>query len=109
MQMWPVRQLSAVPHESNDFSGVNKCTNFFIKFCIVLINGNQVGAVLDHDHIARILRPGGEQNSSIRDALYGLIGFSHNVHPIVSLFNIVTIRYETGDGREEEGFVQLLS
>ena len=41
----------------------------------MLIDGDQVGAVLDHDHIPRILRPGGEQDRPVSDAFYRFIAY----------------------------------
>src|SRR5688500_21844 len=98
MQVWPIGKLSAVTHESNDFSRINKCTNFFIKFGIVLIDRNEVCTVLNHYHVSCILGPGGEQHSPIRDTFDRFVGLGYNVNSVMTLFHIVAIGYKSRYG-----------
>src|SRR5688572_10805264 len=51
MKMWSVSHLSTIANDRDNLTCIDKSTNFFQEFRIVLVYGNQVTAMLYHNYI----------------------------------------------------------
>src|SRR5690606_37090456 len=102
MEMGSVGHLTTVANYRDDFTCVNKCTNFFQEFRIVFVYRNEVPAMLNRDHVPRILRPWCEDHGAVGDGLDGLVGARHYIHTIMAILDFITVGDEPCYGREEK-------
>src|SRR5436189_2594493 len=102
MKMGAIGHLATVANNRDDFTCINKTTNFFQQFSIVLEHRDQVPAVLYGNYISSVLCPGCKYNRAISYTLDGFVRLCHNIHTVMSFLHIVVIGNKTSDGSKEK-------
>src|SRR5688572_24049159 len=105
--MRTIGHFSTVANDGNDLACIYKCTKFFIKFCIVLIDRDQVGAMLDHQYVAAVLCPVRKDNRAVGNTLNRFVCFCYHINTKMSLLYIVSVRDKPVDRRKEKCLLKL--